>query len=350
MVTPVGLSARQTAASVRSGIGRLAESWVSDREGNPLVMGLADDQQLPELVESLADHRLGTRHERLIRLGGTALAEALSPSLSAPPAAPVPLLLGVAEPRSEARETAGTELFEALAAQAAQPIDIARSKLFPHGRAAGLLALDHAMTMLDQRLAPLVLVGAVDSYLDVGLLEALDREGRLRSGEISDGFVPGEGAAFVLLAPSRSGRHQGQPALARIVGAAVACEPGHLYSREPYRGEGLSATFRALFDSVANEDGEATVGRAFLGFNGESFWAKEWGVAQMRSSHHFADALRVVHPADCMGDPGAALGLVLVGLAALDLARGQVTGRCLVSCSSDGEERAAALLTPARAR
>ena len=91
------------------------------------------------------------------------------------------------------------------------------------------------------------------------------------------------------------------------------------------------------------------VSRVYLGFNGESFWAKEWGVAQMRSSDHFADALRVVHPADCMGDSGAALGLVMVGLVALDLAGGQASGRCLISCSSNREERATTLLA-ARAR
>ena len=56
------------------------------------------------------------------------------------------------------------------------------------------------------------------------------------------------------------------------------------------------------------------------------------------------DRLRVQHPADCFGDAGAALGLVMLGLAAMDLARGRIDGDCLVWGGADRGERGAALL------
>ena len=82
---------------------------------------------------------------------------------------------------------------------------------------------------------------------------------------------------------------------------------------------------------------------------------KEWGVARLRNSERFADELRVEPPADCIGDSGAALGAIMLGLAALAIDQGhwpeprpiwanEDPGLCLVWSTSDREPRAAALL------
>ena len=86
------------------------------------------------------------------------------------------------------------------------------------------------------------------------------------------------------------------------------------------------------------------MGSVYSSLNGESFWAKEWGVASLRFHSRFEKALRVEHPVECFGDPGAALGPLMVGLAAIGLTRGYRKGPCLVYCSSDREERAAVLV------
>lgn len=341
MVTPVGASAAQTAASVRAGIARLAESYVSDRYGEPLVMGLVDLEQLPPLVDVLEDREISTRHERLARLGGVALREALAST----PHDPVPLLLGLPEPRGEARHPIGSEMIELLATQSGLAFDLSCSAAYPLGRAAGMVALDEALGLLDRGRATAVLVGAVDSYLDMRLLDALDGEGRLRNGELSDGFVPGEAAAFLLLAPAPRGRRHGSVPLARVAGVGRGHEAGHLYSSEPHRGDGLSGALRAALDAAPEAVSTAKVGCVYAGLNGESHWGKEWGVAQIRCADRLGDPLRVEHPADCCGDPGAALGPLMLGLAALDLARGRIDGACLVWTASDRGERAAVLLT-----
>lgn len=342
MVTPVGLSAAQTAAAVRAGIGRLSESYVTDRFGEPMVMGLVDDDELPPLAEELDDRGLSPRQERLARLAGPALREALTGG----PLEPVPLLLGIAEPRQEARNPVGAEMVEILSAQTGRPFDDVRSRTYPLGRAAGLVAIEEALSLLHRRQAPAVLVGAVDSYLDFGLLEALDGEGRLRTGEVADGFVPGEGAAFLLLGPAGSAARRDSRPIARIDRVARGREPGHFYSDEPHRGEGLASAFRSLLDAAGSGGAQPRVGCVYAGLNGESYWAKEWGVAQIRCADRLGESLRVEHPADCIGDAGAALGPILLGLGALDLARRPIDGGCLVWSGADREERAAVLVSP----
>jgi 3-oxoacyl-[acyl-carrier-protein] synthase-1 len=341
MVTPVGLCAAQTAASVRTGIGRLAESYVNDVHGNMLVMGLADQEHLPPLAEILEDDALSPRHLRLARMGGPALAEVLAVE----PTQPIPLLLGVTEPRKEANYPVGQELLRILSAQAGHELDINRSRVYALGRAAGLVALAEALTLINRREVDTVLVGGVDSYLDIALLQALDREGRLKSGVLSDGFVPGEGAAFVLVAAAGTARRQRRQPLALITGVGRGHEPGHIYSHEPHRGEGLNSAFRALFDAVP--DPADRVGCVYVSLNGESFWAKEWGVASIRSADRLSDPLRIEHPVDCMGDPGAALGLIMLALATHELSRGSGQSPCLVCAASDGAERVAVLLARA---
>ncbi|HET6149092.1 MAG TPA: hypothetical protein VFH68_16260 [Polyangia bacterium] len=55
--------------------------------------------------------------------------------------------------------------------------------------------------------------------------------------------------------------------------------------------------------------------------------------------------LRVDHPADAAGDVGAASGPMMLGLAAWALRLGYREGPVPVTCSSDGADRAAVLLS-----
>ena len=79
------------------------------------------------------------------------------------------------------------------------PIDLQRSAIVPHGRAAGLMALELAMNALQSNPAGTVIVGGVDTFLDLRLLATLDQEQRILGPRVMDGFIPGEGAAFFVL-------------------------------------------------------------------------------------------------------------------------------------------------------
>jgi 3-oxoacyl-[acyl-carrier-protein] synthase-1 len=152
-----------------------------------------------------------------------------------------------------------------------------------------------------------------------------------------DGFVPGEGAAFVLLGKKAPA---GQPAV-RIRGVAQGFEAGHLYSDEPYKGDGLAGIVTTLFENMP--DGPK-IQSVLAGFNGENFNAKEWGVTALRNAGHLEEPIRLEHPVDCIGDPGAALGPLLVILAAIGLQKGYLNGPCLAWCSSDYGSRAAVVI------
>jgi 3-oxoacyl-[acyl-carrier-protein] synthase-1 len=135
-------------------------------------------------------------------------------------------------------------------------------------------------------------------------------------------------------------------AIGRVLGAATGTEAGHRYSAEPYRGDGLAGTMRDLFAAVPG--GLPKVRCAYLGFNGENLPAKEWGVSYLRNGAHFESDVEVEHPADCIGDAGAALGPIMLGLAAIGIARGYRNPPCLVWSTSDRESRAVALLDGVR--
>jgi 3-oxoacyl-[acyl-carrier-protein] synthase-1 len=337
MMTAVGVGTLQTATSVRAGVARLAESRIRDRYLDPIVMATLPDDALPPLEASLdTQGDLTAREARMLRLAAPALAEAVG---DRDPVAGFPVMLAVPEPLGGEAAAAGERFLARLARQSGIAFDVADSALFPHGRAAGFHALAEALRRIESGTADRVLVGGVDSHLDPAVLAMLDRAARLLTS--GDGFAPGEGAAFLLLGGGESKR----AAFARLAGVATGSEPGHRESDEPYLGEGLSATFQALF--AAPGAPTEPVKSVFAGFNGESFWAKEWGTAYLRCSARFEDGFELLHPVDCFGDPGAALGPILTGLAAIGIKQGHVSEPCLTWCSSDREQRGAALLTGA---
>jgi 3-oxoacyl-[acyl-carrier-protein] synthase-1 len=337
MMTAVGVGAAQTAASVRAGIARLTESAIYNRRFNPIVMSTLPDEELPQLEESLEKlPGLTSRQMRMLRLAGPALAEAVA---DVGAVADVPLLLAVPEALPGRADPAGPRFLEHLAKQSGVAFRIAASRMFPNGRAAGFLALAEALALIEGGTAPRVLVGGVDSYLDLYLLATLDAEDRVLADGVMDGFAPGEGAAFLLLGP-RGGA--GGRAIARVVAAASGVETGHRYSKEPYRGDGLAAAFQSVF--ATRGAAEEPVTSVLAGLNGEHFGAKEWGTAYLRSKEHFVDDIALAHPVDCFGDAGAALGPLLVGLSAIGIQKGYLREPCLAWCSSDRETRGAALL------
>lgn len=338
-VSPIGLSLAETAAAARARLARLREIPWLDRRFEPFVVGSVPDNGLPPLTEALAPAPLQQREARMLQLAHAALAEVLQ-ALPAD-AAPVPLLLGLPEHHTT-RAIVPADFLRRLAAQSGAPLDLARSVAVARGRAAGLMALRQAAARLAAGEADYVLVGGVDSLVDLYVLGTLDLQGRIRNATSNDAFSPGEGAAFLLLGSPT--RRRGTTPLAGIDGAATGFEPGHLYAEAPYLGDGLAATVAGLF---AEAPPPAPVACTYSSFNGERYWAREFGVARIRNAAHFADAMQMEHPAECCGDLGAAHGPLLAALAAHGLAGGYRPGPCLVYASSDHGDRAAALLTHA---
>jgi 3-oxoacyl-[acyl-carrier-protein] synthase-1 len=342
MTTPVGLSARETATSVRSGTARFAEVPLYDRRLHPFTMAEIPPKALPDAVGG-ADAALGrtSREQRLLRLGATALLECIGAS---PRAAGTPALVLALPETQTTRPLDGARFLAAFSSQCGGRFDADRSHAIDTGRAGGLLALARAAELIRTGKAEFMVAGAIDTFRDPYVLGTLDREQRVKSATNLDGFIPGEGAGFVLLASAQAVARHGLQPLARITPVALGEETGHLYSDKPYRGDGLAQTLAQLFASAGVAEPVTDV---FSSMNGESHWAKEWGVGVLRNKAAFHEAHRMHHPADSFGDLGAAVGPVLVGLAAMGVAAGYRQSPCLVYASSDRAARAALLVQTA---
>jgi 3-oxoacyl-[acyl-carrier-protein] synthase-1 len=341
VITPIGLSLAETAASARARVARIAEIECLDRRQEPFLAGTVPDDGLPALAESLRTARLQPREARMLRLAHAAVEEALAPLPPAEPA--VPLLLGLPEQHT-ARPLDPTAFLARLGEQTRGLIDAPRSVAAPRGRAAGLMALREAAARLTRGDARHMLVGGVDSLVDPYVLGTLDLQGRIRHPENHDGLSPAEGAAMLLLMTAEVAAEHGIRPLARLLGSASGREPGHLYSDDKYLGEGLAGTLAALLTEAPPPAPIATV---YGSFNGERYWAREFGVARLRETAAFVAEHAMEHPAECFGDLGSAHGPALAALAAHALRHGYRAAPCLVYASSDYGDRAAALVAAA---
>ncbi len=356
VVSPIGLSLAETAASARARVARIREIDWRDRRFEPFIVGTVPDDGLPELAEPLADQPLQFREARMLRLAQVALEDALAPLRplggDAPPApspgspawTPIPLLLSLPEQHTTL-PLKPAKFLARLAQQAPDLIDVSRSVAVPRGRAGGLMALREAAARLTRGDSPFVLVGGVDTLVDLYVLGTLDMQGRIRNEVNSDGFSPSEGASFLLLALASTAQQRGLTPLAQLFGQASGHESGHLYADEPYLGEGLAGTFASL---LADTPPPEPITCVYSSFNGERYWAREFGVARLRQSTSFAPEHQMEHPAECFGDLGAAHGTALAALAAHGVSRGYRGAPCLVYASSDYGDRAASLLTRAQ--
>jgi len=334
MVSPVGLTMAETCASVRAGINRFKEfeDYIPEMETldpePPLPMkgsrvstiGPRDDRVMSLLLAALRDLVRNARVTRSMMSQAT-LYVALPPADRA----------GRGPDRRD--ESLRRYLRNALGC------DPARIKLFPGGHTASARALEAAAAGAAGATTPSIVAG-VDSYHDAGTLAWLDETGRMRSMKNPEGFLPGEAAAAILLEPRSAAGARGARALAAVRGTGSAREANPFESDLPSSGKGLAAAIRA----AAGNGGEPVAWVA-CDLNGERYRHHEWGLCQVKLRSALATSVRVWHPADCLGDVGAASACVLLGLTARAFERAYAPApECIVWTASDDGERAAVRL------
>ena len=116
-----------------------------------------------------------------------------------------------------------------------------------------------------------------------------------------------------------------------VVGIGVATESITVHNEdEPCLGEGLTKAIYAGLEQSGWHKEEVT--QVYCDMNGETYRAHEWMLALCRT----LDDPKVTHPADCIGDVGAASAPLLIGMAAVALQRGYAKAdKIFVFCSSD---------------
>jgi 3-oxoacyl-[acyl-carrier-protein] synthase-1 len=325
---PIGLGPRSIAAAVRAKVNRFREShWLRRKsDGTQRVMSLL-----------LALSPSWTAYERMRHLGIEAAMQALAPLLQAevwPAGTAVPMVFSVPPHRPGLAQGSGAKLAREIMSALPLPPDTRYCGIFDTGQEGGLAALAYATELVAHRKAEVCLVGGVESFHDAEVLDWLEALGRLKSDDTPNGFIPGEAAAFLLVCGERFLRRSGLPSLGQVTAPVRASEPNPWYLGQPALGEGLTEAVRGAL--VAGLPSGERAGVTWCDLNGENWRADEWGFAYLRTSEHHGEPLRIRHPAEALGDLGAATGCMLVLLAALDLAHPRTEAKsALVFAMSD---------------
>jgi 3-oxoacyl-[acyl-carrier-protein] synthase I len=336
-LSSLGDDISQITSAVYADISRFNDSNFYGIKRSAFKMSLIPEEALAPLDDEVAKSTgLTSRQIRLLKIVTNPLISIFEKSNSD---TPLPLFLSGPEKLPDRRSVVSDQFLQLLIKQTKVNIDLKNSYIFPHGRAAGIYALEAAMQYLETNPGKLVIVGGVDSYLDPHLIGTLSRDDRLKTDGIMDGFIAGEGAAFLLISDLSQLDKNVQNHILHPPG--IASEPGHLHSDEPYKGEGLSEAIKQSLNINLNDKVKSIV----ISFNGENFYAKEWGVASLRNSEFLDESLSLLHPADCFGDVGAAFAPLAIGISITGMLNNKLNYPALISCSSEMEQRGAVCLT-----
>ena len=336
MITPLGPSVATTVAAVNAGISAYQESRYRTAKGSSINMAEVPPDLFDNFEAEIDEgESYNEQYDHIVKMAIVALEETCRNQLIEQP---VPLILAMPE-LNVSSAIKHTLLSRNLAANCALWINSSLVKVCHSGRAAGIEAIEFVFKYLHDKYDR-VIVGGSDSHSDYARLFPLDEKGRLLTIGSADSFAPGEAACFLLLT-----RH---PELAQVRdGHVIALHPpgiaeeqGHLFSNEPYRGDGLDQAFKIALRNQPEE----SINSIYSSMNGENHWAKEYGVAYLRNKKMFAEPLRLEHPADCYGDLGAATATTLITLAAEHLHKSKDAYKHLVYSSSDTGMRGAIIL------
>jgi len=271
---------------------------------------------------------------RLLNLAIFALAD-FAPQL---PQTPLPLFLAGPQPYYN-HSALNHQFLNHLAISSGVTLDIGNSRCINTGRAGMIDAIATAFKYFDATHAHYALVGGIDSFYDHRTLGILQKSRRLSGDDSFDGFVPGEGAGFLLLTSPHAPEAVRSKSLLTLHRPATVYEPGHLLGDAPYTAEALSSAFQQAMSAT-----DATINTIYSSENGEMHYTKELSVATLRQQHRMSATRKIHRPAEFFGDLGAAFAPVAIGLASTVI-QANPEMAVLVYASSDGGSRAALCLS-----
>ncbi|TIN80346.1 hypothetical protein [Mesorhizobium sp.] len=305
LVSPVGYSAAATCAALRAGIAAFEELDYRDRVTMP-IRGAR--------VDAVAPSKRG--RERLRMLARLVL-EHVEPDIGAAlPWAQMPLILCTRE-----KETPGARLngmFSDLRFPDGSAVTERRTAHIAVGQTGAFAALMQARKMLGEG-APACLILAIDSLIDARTLAWLDRHMRLKTSDTTDGVIPGEAACLAVVS-----KRPMTPHCVTVRGLGLGAETATAISEEPFRANGLAGALKTALAEARTEMHE--VAFRFSDVAGESYAFEELVIAQIRNMRQSRPEQPVWHPADSIGDTGAAAGLIQFAWAEQAFSRGYAPG------------------------
>jgi 3-oxoacyl-[acyl-carrier-protein] synthase I len=328
LVCSVGLTASAACAAIRAGVAGFEELPYYSGSGQPIIGApippiWAEPWNSARAIEHLA----------------TAVSECVAgeskESLNA-----TPLLVALAEPE---RPGGNSELAASIVAEVERRLGVRfhpqLSRAIARGHTAGFEGLNTARELLRQGAVQACVVCGVDSYLNARTLLWLDQTWRLKTKQNSDGVIPGEAAAAVLVLPRAV---SGKGPWVTVQGIGFGFEPARPDSEEPLLGVGLTQAARAALEDAGL--GLHDIDLRISDVAGESFAFKEQSLMVSRLLRIRRHSLPIWHCADCIGDTGAAAGLCQLVIAFQAFSRNYAPGDWMMCFTSTLAGRRAAVV------
>lgn len=293
MVCSVGLTAKSACAAMRAGIANFQELPYLDNDGEPIIGAM-----VPGLPPDMK------RGERLGELLAMAVADCLKDS-AIQSLENIPILVGLAEPD---RPGGGAGLVDKIFARMNEKLGLRfhpqLSRTITAGHTSGFEGLRIARELFKNSEVSACLVCGVDSYINASSLLWLDQHQRLKTEENSDGVIPGEGAAAVLVTKQlnpRGGEH------IEVTGLGFAVEKATPLNEEPMLGLGLAQAARSAMDETGLQYHQIDL--RISDVTGESYGFREQALVEGRLLRVRKEEMPIWHCTDSCGDIGAAVGL-----------------------------------------
>jgi len=322
LACPIGLTWPSACAAMRAGITRKRLSPYRDDQGREIVASyvldrLSEDSLIEErwlffLAHALRDATRGR---------GLHVLEDL------------PIFLTLPSTRSGGTYEPGW-VSSALSQRLGVKLFAANVHVLSGGASGGFVALQTGRASA-QAGRPCA-VAAADSLLSAARLLPLAQHERLLVEGNSDGFIPGEAAAILMLSQEKRG------ALARLCGVGFGLEPSLFSNEVPLRAEGLIAAAReALSDAgLRLTDLDFRLSDAA----GESFFFKEQSLLVTRLLQERKQEFPLWLPAETLGNTGAAAGLCSLLWAMAAWERGYAPGPRALACAGNEQGNRAAVV------
>jgi len=295
LVTGAGLSAPASCAAIRCAIDNFQETRFRDNAGE-WIIGSEVPLEQPWRGKT-----------KLLRMAARVIGECLDGNRRIVPAS-TPLLLCLAESQRCGRIVADDDQFFRELQNELKVRFHDQSRVIASGHVSVGIAIQHARLFLNEPQFKHVMVAATDSLLVGSTLSYYEEKDRLLTSKNSDGFIPGE-AASALVIEAFHPKQEGQ-LICRGLGFGI--EKAQIDSEAPLRADGLTDAIKeALRDAGCDE---SILQFKIVDVSGEQYQFKEASLAFSRIDRTKREEFDIWHPADCVGEVGAAIGPLMIAV------------------------------------
>lgn len=327
MVSGVGLNAAASCAAIRCALDNFQETRFMD-DGGEWLMGCAVPLEHAWRGKS-----------KLIKMAALAIQECLQEHGNIN-VAETPLLLCLPETERPGRVFSDDNAFFLELQQELALSFHEKSRVIPMGRVAAGVALQRARTLIHTQGIPQVLIAGVDSLLVSATLETFMQREYVLTSNNSDGFIPGEAGAAILVEPV----YRQEAAQLICHGIGFGTEKAHVDSEEPLRAEGLTTAVKGALVETNLEFVDLDF--RITSISGKQYYFKEDALFIGRILRQHKESFDIWHPADCLGEVGSTIGLVMIIVAKFAAQKNYADGKhILINSGNEDGKRAALVLS-----